>query len=460
MIHITNNRSICDSLRGVLGAMLLLLSLTGCEKDTEPSNFAPALTTGTATDIYRVGATLSGSINRSEATVVQEYGILLSELKSMAEYNELKATDGNNSFSLQVQNLQPGKTYYYCAYAYSGYSHARGEVKEFTTTESNAPVFGEPTATSVGEESANLSCRILDEGGSELSLSGFCYKERSAGGEPTVNDHVVNVAPSGGALTAALSGLNPDTEYNIRAYAVNGSGIGYSKTLTLTTKASTKRLATVGATTVNNITTGTATVEAAITDEGGCALLSKGFCWSSESATPTVSNTKLEVTTEGLTLTAELTGLQQQTTYYVRAYAENEKGIAYGEVQQFTTQKEIVLPTLSAVTVGEVTPGGFTVSASVTDAGGGTVSERGFCYVVGQGTPTIADNKLTATGEDSAFQATATGLSPQTVYIIRAYATNEKGTAYSDPMVVTTKKADPEEGDAVYPEKSLSPTLL
>ena len=90
--------------------MLLLLSLTGCEKDTEPSNFAPALTTGGASDIYRVGATLSGSINRSEATVVQEYGILLSELKSMAEYNELKATDGNNSFSLQVQNLQPGKT--------------------------------------------------------------------------------------------------------------------------------------------------------------------------------------------------------------------------------------------------------------------------------------------------------------------------------------------------------------
>ena len=60
----------------------LMVLLAACEKDTEPVNFAPRLTTGNVTDIYRKGATLSGSIHFSGTSTAQSYGILFSELQS------------------------------------------------------------------------------------------------------------------------------------------------------------------------------------------------------------------------------------------------------------------------------------------------------------------------------------------------------------------------------------------
>ena len=88
----------------------LLLLMTACEKDTEPSNFAPGLSTGAVSEVYRMGATLSGSVRKSEGTVVKDFGILYSELQSMVEYTEVKATTADPvSFSVSVQGLEPGK---------------------------------------------------------------------------------------------------------------------------------------------------------------------------------------------------------------------------------------------------------------------------------------------------------------------------------------------------------------
>ena len=82
----------------------LLVLWTACEKDTLPMNFSPALKTGEATEIYRMGATLSGSIQKSEGVVVKDCGILLSELQSMAEYTELKVTASDVTLlSVQVK---------------------------------------------------------------------------------------------------------------------------------------------------------------------------------------------------------------------------------------------------------------------------------------------------------------------------------------------------------------------
>ena len=78
-----------NKLKYIIGGILLLLA-AGCEKDTEPTNFAPKLSTGEASEIYRVGATLSGSVQKSEGILVKECGILYSTIQSMAEYEEVK----------------------------------------------------------------------------------------------------------------------------------------------------------------------------------------------------------------------------------------------------------------------------------------------------------------------------------------------------------------------------------
>ena len=217
----------------------LLLLMTACEKDTEPSNFAPGLSTGAVSEVYRMGATLSGGVRKSEGTVVKDFGILYSELQSMVEYTEVKATTADPvSFSVSVQGLEPGKDYYYCSYASSGYSIAKGEIKFFRTTDSNVPVFGELQVSNKDEKSFTVSTTIIDEGGSDLILRGFCWK-LSGGGEPTVSDNVSNVSLEASAFTAKINDLTPGKEYLVCAYAINAKGVGYGKSLLVTTHTST-----------------------------------------------------------------------------------------------------------------------------------------------------------------------------------------------------------------------------
>lgn len=78
-----------NRLKQIIGCILLLL-LAGCEKDTEPTNFAPKLSTGEASEIYRIGATLSGSVQKSEGILIKECGVLYSTIQSMAEYEGAK----------------------------------------------------------------------------------------------------------------------------------------------------------------------------------------------------------------------------------------------------------------------------------------------------------------------------------------------------------------------------------
>lgn len=73
-----------------------------------------------------------------------------------------------------------------------------------------------------------------------------------------------------------------------------------------------------------------------VLDDGGRELLSYGVCWST-SKNPTIKDSK---TTDGIvksTFISIITGLLPNTTYYVKAYAENRAGVGYGEQIQFST---------------------------------------------------------------------------------------------------------------------------
>ncbi len=217
-----------------MGCLVLLLA--ACEKDTEAIYFAPEVITGSVTNIYRKGATISGNILFSGSSSAEKYGILLSDLQSMVEYVEYPINSGETDYKVQVQGLQAGKTYYYCSYAYSGYSIARGEVNSFETTESNPPVFGDVIIDNIGWNQVRVTTTLLDDGGFSPIISGFCWREGNSG-VPTLVDHVVNVQEiSNNQLTAVVTGLTPDTEYVISAYSVNSRGMGFSQGFTFKTE--------------------------------------------------------------------------------------------------------------------------------------------------------------------------------------------------------------------------------
>ena len=105
---------------------------------------------------------------------------------------------------------------------------------------------------------------------------------------------------------------------------------------------------------VNNITKNGATITGVVNADGGSNITERGVCYAT-STSPTVSDNKV-VSGSGVgSYTCTLTGLQPNTTYYVRPYVINENRVYYG--------KQITFYTLSSFEGGEL-PGVFSVSAS------------------------------------------------------------------------------------------------
>ncbi|HRZ42859.1 MAG TPA: FISUMP domain-containing protein [Bacteroidales bacterium] len=88
--------------------------------------------------------------------------------------------------------------------------------------------------------------------------------------------------------------------------------------------------------TVSNISQHTASSGGNITSDGGATITSRGVCWST-SPSPDINDDTTSNGTGTGSFTSNITGLNPSTTYYVRAYAVNSAGTAYGNQVDFTT---------------------------------------------------------------------------------------------------------------------------
>ena len=195
-------------------------------------------------------------------------------------------------------------------------------------------------------------------------------------------------------------------------------------------------LPSVATVTVSEIGVGKASFSSKLLDDGNGNVTDCGFCYST-SANPTTSDASTSYGKVTGEFGKTVTGLSENTEYHVRAYAINEMGTAYGEDVTFKT-KEVTVPVLSAVTMGTVSNTFAEVEAMVTSLGNGTLKDAGFVYSLNP-YPTL-DDRLLSCGKNSDLKSKIQGLQPETKYYIRAYATNEKGTAYGAEKTFTTTK--------------------
>jgi uncharacterized protein (TIGR02145 family) len=87
---------------------------------------------------------------------------------------------------------------------------------------------------------------------------------------------------------------------------------------------------------VTEITETTANCGGNINSDGGADVTVKGVCWSINSNPIIADNMTIEGTGTG-SFTSTITGLVENTTYNVRAYATNSAGTGYGNAVTFTT---------------------------------------------------------------------------------------------------------------------------
>jgi len=124
---------------------------------------------------------------------------------------------------------------------------------------------------------------------------------------------------------------------------------------------------TLSTNTVSEITTNSAKAGGTIISTGGGTIITRGVCWST-SPNPSLSD---DHTSDGQgtgSYESALTNLQSNTEYYVRAYAENEAGIAYGESTSFETLLTVADMLAEGSTVGELLSSGISIEELI-DAG-------------------------------------------------------------------------------------------
>ena len=239
-----------------------------------------------------------------------------------------------------------------------------------------------------------------------------------------------------------LDGLQDNTTYYVRYVVSNRYSSAIIKEIS---KFKTLQLskAIIITSSVTNITPTSATVGGNVTDDGGMTITERGVVYGT-SQNPTTANSKVTSGSGTGSFTCSLTNLQEGTTYYVRAYAINEKGTAYGAEKSFTT-KVYTLPTVTTSSATNLTSTSATIGGNVTSDGAVTVTERGVVYSTSQN-PTTANSKVTSGSGTGSFSVNLTNLVEGTTYYVRAYATNEKGTAYGNQVVFTTLEAPIENG--------------
>jgi len=192
---------------------------------------------------------------------------------------------------------------------------------------------------------------------------------------------------------------------------------------------------TLSTTSVSQITTTTALAGGNITSGGSSSVTSRGICWGLTS-NPTIDFMKTTDGTGTGIFSSNLTGLYPNTTYYVRAYATNSAGTAYGEEISFSTESAPpAIVTTSAIASVAST---YAVSGgTVTNDGGAPISETGLCYSTSHDPTTESDRILNVPGILT-FTSNMTGLTPGTTYYVRAYAINSSGTVYGNELSFTT----------------------
>ena len=288
--------------------------------------------------------------------------------------------------------------------------------------------------TDIKGTTAVFNAELLCEGNPKYTERGFVYSTTQ---QPTVDNTIAKLTvPVEDKLqfSAQAVDLAANTTYYVRAYAISVLGTFYSTNqVSFVVQTSAPSVVTDSIKDLN-IENGTAIFNGKVTYVGDPAYTERGFVYGMV-PNPTIDDTKKLVsgTGEGA-FSANITGLEEGNTYYVRAYAQNVKGVAYG--------KDVVVncvATMPEVSTNEVTNisiknGTATFVGDVKSYGDLTCEERGFVYAL-TNNPTIDDTKLTVSGAElGVFRKNVSGLEEGKTYYVRAYVTNKKGTVYGNEV--------------------------
>lgn len=226
--------------------------------------------------------------------------------------------------------------------------------KEATPPEVKATKVSDITKTS-----ASVEGTVTDDGGTEIMDFGICW---STSLNPTTSSNKTNDVSGSATFIGSITGLTAKTRYYVRAYATNSVGTSYSNQISFETALFNEGSTIPTLTTAEpaSITSVSAVSGGTITNDGGEDIIDKGIMlsmipdqydwdWDYDEDVTIFRNGP------GSGSFADfLSGLTPGTTYFVKAFAVNAVGTAFGSTLRFTTDFGEPEPDLTYGSVSDI----------------------------------------------------------------------------------------------------------
>ena len=306
-------------------------------------NTAASVTSGAASAITQTSATVAGTIPSIGCSAVTVYGIEYSTINGFPNGTGTAVASANLTgvnFSSNLTGLTPATTYYYHAYATNAGGTSYGVQLSFTTS---APVLTATPLTAFGAVCINTTV-----GPNSFTINSNALLIANVNVGP-LNGYSFSTT-SGGTYTASLSLTHPAGPYTqtifvkfspIAVQSYNGNiPVSGGGAATINVIASASGVNTVAAVVTGNATIlspNSVTLDGSVSNIGCSPVTVYGIEYSGISGLANGLGTKvLSTNINAGSFSSTINGLVQRATYYYKAYAANNGGIAYGSERSFT----------------------------------------------------------------------------------------------------------------------------
>ena len=366
---------------------------------------------------------------------------------------------------VRIENLNPGTTYYFRAFAANTEGTSYGEVLSFTTEEEHTKPSVIIKSISSGTNTIKVTYNVT---GNDILSNGLWYSTNPSespehGGTIEYNtvkssERFEGELKAGQDYIMTLSNkITANTKYYISAFATNSYDLtGYSDIKDTTTGTTSElKVSMLGAET---ITSNSIDCSGQVDDNGGYEIVKTGFIWSLEDIKNPGSLVDTEqYVTANSGFIATITGLTPSTPYYIYAYAKNSAGSSKCSTAfKCLTNSEATSPTVRISNQGSSGPNNVSAMITVTNTGGSNIEKVGLWYSLSQGTiPSESDNNIVwVNASEASIQVT--GLTANTIYYLRGVAKNEGGYFGYSSEVTAQTQAEP----TLEPELSINSVVV
>jgi len=340
--------------------------LISCKKDPEtPAGGNKILIGATMSDtVSYIFAKVSTQLSGIGGNQITQHGHCWSTESSPDiedSHNSLGGISTPGKFTSDLSGLSDNTKYFIRSYVTGQGGTIYGIQNEIITLKRGKPIANTGVTSDLTTSSVKISGSATFDSGFTITQKGICWDTLP---NPTLLKSIGHSEEGAGigSFISSVANLIENKHYYYCAYAINEKGTAYGAGLSFQTGILT--LPAVTTSPCSNVTLTSATCGGNVTNAGNGAVSARGVCWNT-TGNPTLANS-LDHTTNGTgtgEFTSSINGLNKGTTYFVTAYATNEKGTTYGDQVSFTTP---VLTCGSSFTINHVAGAVAPVTKSVT----------------------------------------------------------------------------------------------